>query len=159
LGSLIVNQLGANVFEVIDGQQRLTTLFLLLSFLNSDSVNKNSLRFEAREKSNRTLNGIDAIKNTTEELEKEPWYSIEIIEGYSVIRKYFDGKDNRYISKFRKKLDNVTIIRVQVPKDIDLNHYFEIMNTRGEQLELHEIVKAKIIGAIKTGNIITETDI
>ena len=35
LGSLIVNQLGANVFEVIDGQQRLTTLFLLLSFLNS----------------------------------------------------------------------------------------------------------------------------
>lgn len=55
LGSLIVNQLGANVFEVIDGQQRLTTLFLLLSFLNSDSVNKNSLRFEAREKSNRTL--------------------------------------------------------------------------------------------------------
>lgn len=32
------------------------------------------------------------------------------------------------------------------------------MNTRGEQLELHEIVKAKIIGAIKTGNIITETD-
>ena len=163
LGSLIVNQLGANVFEVIDGQQRLTTLFLLLSFLNSHSVNKNSfsvnknsLRFEAREKSNRTLNGIDAIKKTTEELEKEPWYSIEIIEGYSVIRKYFDGNDN--LSKFQKKLDNVMIIRIQVPKDIDLNHYFEIMNTRGEQLELHEIVKAKIIGAIKTGNTITETD-
>ena len=33
LGSLIVNQLGANYYDVIDGQQRLTTLFLMLSFL------------------------------------------------------------------------------------------------------------------------------
>ena len=42
LGSLIVNQLGVNMFEVIDGQQRLTTLYLLLSFLNNDSVNNHS---------------------------------------------------------------------------------------------------------------------
>lgn len=158
LGSLIVNQLGANVYEVIDGQQRLTTLFLLLSFLNNDSVNKRSLRFEAREKSNKTLHDIDAIKDSKSELEKEPWYSVEIIEGYSVVRKYFDGKKEEFISSFKKKLAAITIIRTQVPKNIDLNHYFEIMNTRGEQLELHEIVKAKVIGAIKTGNLITEID-
>ncbi len=36
----------------------------------------------------------------------------------------------------------MNLIRVQVPAKIDLNHYFEIMNTRGEQLELHEIAKA-----------------
>ena len=158
LGSLIVNQLGANVFEVIDGQQRLTTLYLLLSFLNNDSVNKHSLRFEAREKSNKTLHDIDAIKDTKSELEKEPWYSAEIIEGYAVVRKYFDGKKDEFISAFKNKLASITIIRTQVPKDIDLNHYFEIMNTRGEQLELHEIVKAKIIGAIKSGDTITEID-
>ena len=35
-----------------------------------------------------------------------------------------------------------------MPKDIDLNHYFEIMNTRGEQLELHQIVKAKILAQL-----------
>ena len=87
LGSLIVNQLGANVFEVIDGQQRLTTLYLLLSFLNNDSVDKNSLRFEAREKSNKTLQDINSIKDSENELEKEPWYSTEIIEGYLVIKK------------------------------------------------------------------------
>lgn len=158
LGSLIVNQLGANVFEVIDGQQRLTTLYLLLSFLNNDSVNKHSLRFEAREKSNKTLQYIDEIKDSKIELDKEPWYSVEIIEGYSVVRKYFDGKKDEFVSSFKKKLAAITIIRTQVPKDIDLNHYFEIMNTRGEQLELHEIVKAKIIGAIKTGDVITEID-
>lgn len=32
------------------------------------------------------------------------------------------------------------------------------MNTRGEQLELHEIVKAKIIGAINSADTITDTD-
>lgn len=153
LGSLIVNQLGANYFEVIDGQQRLTTLFLLLSFLNIPSVNKRSLTFEAREKSNKTLYEIDAIKDTVKEVDKEPWYSEEIIDGYAVIKRYFNQmkeKDSSFITRFRKRLSSIIVIRTQVPKDIDLNHYFEIMNTRGEQLELHEIVKAKILSAIES---------
>ena len=90
LGSLIVNQLGANYYDVIDGQQRLTTLFLMLSFLNNSSVNKKSLSFEAREKSNKTLYEIDAIKDSEKELDKEPWYSDEIIDGYAVIKNYFN---------------------------------------------------------------------
>ena len=45
-------------------------------------------------------NDIDAIKDTTSELGKEPWYSVEIIEGYSVIRKYFDAKSDLFISDF-----------------------------------------------------------
>ena len=55
LGNLIVNQRDNNVYEVIDGQQRLTTLFLLESYLGMNFA-KDGLRFEAREKSNRTLN-------------------------------------------------------------------------------------------------------
>ena len=42
-----------------------------------------------------------------------------------------------------------------MPEDTDLNHYFEIMNTRGEQLEKHEILKAKLLSVFKdnTGTI------
>lgn len=150
LGSLIVNQRGTDVFEVIDGQQRLTTLYLLLSYLNNDSVNKNSLHFEAREKSNKTLRDINSIKDFESELEKASWYSEEITNGYSVIKNYFQSnQEDDFVDSFKKKLPAITIIRTQVPKEIDLNHYFELMNTRGEQLELHEIVKAKIIGAIE----------
>lgn len=158
LGSLIVNQMDKDIFEVIDGQQRLTTLYLLLSYLDDKSINKNSLRFEAREKSNKTLYDIFSIKGAYSELEKEFWYSTEIVEGYSVIRRYFEREDENFVEKFKNKLPYIKIIRTQVPKDIDLNHYFEIMNTRGEQLELHEVVKAKIISAIKTGDTITESD-
>ncbi len=39
----------------------------------------------------------------------------------------------------------VKILRVPLPNGIDLNHYFEIMNSRGEQLEKHEILKAKLM--------------
>lgn len=32
-----------------------------------------------------------------------------------------------------------------MPEGTDLNHYFEIMNTRGEQLEKHEVLKARLM--------------
>ena len=52
-------------------------------------------------------------------------------------------------SRFVRKLERVFLIQVQVPQNIDLNHYFEIMNTRGEQLELHEIAKAKLLEVLE----------
>ena len=48
-------------------------------------------------------------------------------------------------------LKKVEIIRTEVPKDTDLNHYFEIMNTRGEQLEKHEILKARLLEILPEG--------
>ena len=37
------------------------------------------------------------------------------------------------------------LYRIEVPENTDLNRYFEIMNTRGEQLEQHDILKAKLM--------------
>ena len=145
LGNLIVNQTDNNVYEVIDGQQRLTTLFLLENYLGMTFA-KDALRFEAREKSNRTLNMINNDNNT--ELLGE-LVSVEIVEGYQIIDNYLKTKgiDEKELIR---KLKRVFLVRVQVPQDIDLNHYFEIMNTRGEQLELHEIAKAKFLEVMET---------
>ena len=158
LGNLIVNQKDTDVYEVIDGQQRLTTLYLLEKYLKMD-VSKGSLCFEAREKSNRTLSiiGTEERSNLLDELQSK-----EIIDGYKIIENYFNSKMIKN-QDFKKKLDNVHLIRIQVPENIDLNHYFEIMNTRGEQLELHEIAKAKLLSKLstdedkKTGALIWET--
>lgn len=46
---------------------------------------------------------------------------------------------------FIKKLSNVIIYRIEVPENTDMNRYFEIMNTRGEQLEQHDILKATLM--------------
>lgn len=157
LGNLIVNQKDTNVFEVIDGQQRLTTLYLLMRYMDID-ISKGALYFEARNKSNKTLNiiGRDDNDYISEEL-----ISKEIIQGYDIIKDYFKG-DKYNEDKVKRRLDNVKLIRIQVPQNIDLNHYFEIMNTRGEQLEFHEIAKAKLLGMLsrddekKAGSMIWE---
>ncbi|WP_231925683.1 MULTISPECIES: DUF262 domain-containing protein [Exiguobacterium] len=145
LGNLIVNQTDNNVYEVIDGQQRLTTLYLLERYLKF-SFSKDALRFEARDTSNRTLAHLSDHQSDTlpEELA-----SAEILNGYHIVQNYFETNPINK-KEFAKKLESVFLIRVQVPKNIDLNHYFEIMNTRGEQLELHEIAKAKLLEVLKT---------
>jgi len=145
LGNLIVHQTDNNVYEVIDGQQRLTTLYLLEKYLGLVFA-KEALRFEAREKSNRTLSYISDSSN--QELIEE-LSSTEILNGFQIVDNYFKFK-NIDKSRFAQKLKQVFLIRVQVPKNIDLNHYFEIMNTRGEQLELHEIAKAKLLEVLKS---------
>ncbi|PKE36017.1 DUF262 domain-containing protein [Macrococcoides caseolyticum] len=128
--------------EVIDGQQRLTTLYLLCSYLGI-TFDKEALRFEARVQSNQTLDLInDANVNNDGSI-----LSDEILKGYEIIKNYFlvhtiDKEE------FKKKLTKVKLVVIYVPQDIDLNHYFEIMNTRGEQLELHEIAKARILEQI-----------
>lgn len=145
LGNLIVNQTDNNIYEVIDGQQRLTTLYLIEKYLEV-SFSKDALRFEAREKSNRALSYISDSSN--QELIEE-LSSSEILNGFQIIDNYFKNK-NINKSRFTQKLKQVFLIRVQVPKNIDLNHYFEIINTRGEQLELHEIAKAKLLEVIES---------
>lgn len=75
--------------------------------------------------------------------------SPEILNGFQIVDNYFKNK-NIDKSRFAQKLKQVFLIRVQVPQNIDLNHYFEIMNTRGEQLELHEIAKAKLLEVLKS---------
>ena len=153
IGSLVVDKNTDTTFTVIDGQQRLTTLYLLLTYLKTGRpLEKSSLRFEARKKSNRTLGALFDNFEDLEDLEddEEP-YSKEIIIGYRIIKDYFEtecAKSADFKSKFEKRLPLISIIRTQVPKKIDLNHYFEIMNTRGEQLEIHEIAKGRLLSRI-----------
>lgn len=138
LGSLIVAK-KENNFEVIDGQQRLTTLFLLFLYLNLPY--SNVLSFECRKKSDLTLKYLSNKNKDYEEVDED------LQNGFKVITDIFSSK-NIDKSKFKEKLSKVKIYRIVVPENTDLNHYFEIMNTRGEQLEQTDILKAKLLNKI-----------
>ncbi len=158
IGTLVVRpDKEKNTFEVIDGQQRLTTLSMLVAYLNSvvkgqdntqESVKselKNTITFQCRQVSTNFLNKIwEAQSDDCDATDS-------ITAGYQILKKSFEDIVKKetvegYLNYLR---ENVIVYRISVPKDTDLNHYFEIMNTRGEQLEKHEILKAELLSVFK----------
>lgn len=142
LGSLVVAPKGDSLYEVIDGQQRLTTLYLLLTALGYDLTSEMpSLSFSCRQKSDYTLTHLRLLASAGEAEEKlvEP----NIAAGLKVIQdKLAADFGGTRLDELKKKLARTCLYRIEVPRHTDLNHYFEIMNTRGEQLEQHEVLKA-----------------
>lgn len=143
---------GSTVYETIDGQQRLTTLSLLASFLKNEKnidvnwYNRLILNFECRKNSQKTFEAI--FGNHITALSPDDINSA-ILNGYQIIQKVLPQKLAEYnISEscFSSYLfEKVQIMRVAVPRDTELNHYFEIMNNRGEQLEKHEVLKSRLL--------------
>ena len=132
IGSLVVYRRENSDFEVIDGQQRLTTLTLIMHHLGK--LGFKNVFFEHRDESEQALSNPNS-----EKLPSNFSQALKTIK--KVIDEWGDNKDE--IVKFL--LDKVEIIRTEVPEGTDLNHYFEIMNTRGEQLEKHEVLKARLM--------------
>ena len=136
IGTLVAFNKGDRVYEVIDGQQRLTTIYLILQAIGGIDT-KNKLTYRARKKSDDTLKNISDPSYYIDE--KDPG----IENGLKYAREELNGIcSNEFKDYF---LNKVHIIKYTVPRDIDLNHYFEIMNSRGEQLEKHEIIKAQLM--------------
>jgi len=141
IGSLVVNKKENGDFEVIDGQQRLTTLTLIMHYFCMNNLYENdftrNVYFEHRKDSDWALEHLesDNIPNVFKNALKS-------------IKKYW-AADQKTVDQQKSLayflLTKVEIIRTEVPEKTDLNHYFEIMNTRGEQLEKHEILKARLM--------------
>ena len=151
IGSLVVFERTRNsdCFEVIDGQQRHTTLLILLSVLKNvfsislPGINRANLYYDGRNRAQHTLQALLASDKPSD-------YEPSLFNAYEICRKYLSvtvgkGKITKFTDYLLKK---VKIIRVKVPADTDLNHYFEIMNNRGEQLEKHEVLKARLMDTL-----------
>lgn len=152
IGSLVVSKIQgkAETYEVVDGQQRLTTLFLLLQYLVSEGALEGevgqTLTFDCRSKSKYTLSNIQQIL-TNKKLSADQEESIDqsILNGIKAIRQKFTSDKGLNKDEFVSRLQHVILYRIEVPEHTDLNRYFEIMNTRGEQLEQHDILKARLM--------------
>ena len=147
IGSLIVAKKG-DEFEVVDGQQRLTTLFLILSYLGIPVANQ--IKFSCRDRSNYTLENLKHIINNESEKYNSTHLQDNIVAGLKTVKDLLKEKDKK--EKFLKKLQRVVLYRIQVPAYTDLNHYFEIMNTRGEQLEQSDVLKARLMSKLQDSN-------
>ena len=90
LQPIVVHELSSKRFSVIDGQQRLTTIFLILKYLDGGGENFFSLDYETREESGEFLRKI------SQNVELEDTGNIDFEHfrnAYGVICKFFDDRE------------------------------------------------------------------
>lgn len=150
IGTLVVLKRHNGVYEVIDGQQRLTVLSLLIRILGLKTDLK--LSYDSRPE----------VENFLREFYKDLDYksceaqtynfsnAVKCIKNSKVLKS--DGESVEF-DDIRKDLvdyllNKVILFRVEIPEDTDVASYFEIMNNRGEQLQKHEIFKAKLMAKL-----------
>ena len=151
IGTLVVNKEN-DIFKIIDGQQRTTALNLIALALKHefgfDRLKSVNLTFPARKKSNENIQKLFTKQKISEDDENE------LTRGYGHAKdalKKVLGERQLEIQYFVDYLfDDVIIFRSILPKDLDLNLYFERFNSRGEQLEAHEILKAQMMAKFGT---------
>ncbi len=155
LGNLMVTELRSapTCFEVIDGQQRLTTLYLLLTCLaesgGAGKGHQDRLRYESRPRATEALRRVSAeSSHAGASAQSSKTEDAGIHQGYNVIRQFMaqhvnDNDKRREFADFLRTA--VTVVRASLPRKTDFNRYFEIMNTRGQQLRQADIVKARLM--------------
>lgn len=168
-----IQQDGERIYELIDGQQRTTTLMLMtIAFkyagIDSDLTNlavyktkdakiKPRLQFEIRDQIQQLLGGLAGLKDyeipSKETIAKND-YLKQIDVGLEVlIQEVKKLKVDSEVSA--ERLGDYLYRQVQwvnniVPTQMDLNRLFATMNTAGIQLEQADILKAKLFKHLLT---------
>jgi len=173
IGSIVYVKNEENSYDLIDGQQRNTTLWLISNVLGNEldkfaflDDKKMRLSFSIREKVEKYFDHLRHTRtsNTFEAFEGEEDL-VNISKAYIQIRAFIENEENNLFEK-KKEFANfiynkVKLICTEVPPDTDLTKLFEVINARGVQLRQDEILKAKLLAIInndlmqkhKTGNL------
>lgn len=167
------------VYKLIDGQQRLTTIWFIGFYLASNEKcgewQKKWQKFIIQGENLRIVMPIrDSEENALKEFAKKiiggkykfkqdkdnkiaPFEESQnvhqkIIEAFSCIESWFmngNGK-NIDLANFAKYIyEKVCFVFVTLAENTDLNRFFVRMNNRGKQLEKHEILKARLLNVIR----------
>ena len=162
LGNLVVTGYQGgdteNSYEVIDGQQRLTTLYLCLAALDTltgdptSALGSHTLTYEARPRAVAALRTVctNSKGETSRAASPADDADVGIVEGANVVDQYLKQRSGALDLGALKcyLLDRVQVARTALPPKTDLNRYFEVMNTRGQQLEQADIVKARLMSKL-----------
>ena len=134
-----------DTYELIDGQQRLTTLYLIMKYLNAYVDIKFSIEYATRKSENGHI-GSKELLETIDEIDLSlPSNNIDelfIKKSYGIVKTWFNGEKSKMMS-FANNLQNyVTIIWYEVDDDEDSVNIFTRLNIGKINLTNAELVKA-----------------
>lgn len=178
LGTIVLNksnnsESGLEVYEIIDGQQRLLTLYILMiviykSFKNQSTNEESninnyiyytfltSLTKESEKKvmiDNELYNTdiqelIDAATDNKMVSRENKLYNV-----FMYFDSYLKGKNYSYLDKFLNKLLSVNIVEITSDEDEEIYNIFEVLNARGQKLKQIELLKNHIMKYVQPRNI------
>lgn len=180
-GVLMVEQTDAHahtpnaprVFDLIDGQQRFTTLWMLCHawrralepFLtvHDGDANEPRLQFAIRPEANAMLNAWakgESIKIDADGAESGRRETGLDRMGRAVrsMQQVFSARAQNAANEAcaidwngltRFVYEKVKFVVTQMPREADLNKLFEVVNNRGVQLQHHEVLKARMLDRLK----------
>lgn len=156
LQPVVVKKIGEETYELIDGQQRTTTLFLILNYVKKilPSIEvRFSLSYETREKSSGFL------ENPDENLAEENIDFHHIYRAYKAIDKWFVNAENgdaalKAINLYKYFSERVKVIWYEVNTGVDSSKLFTRLNIGKIPLTNAELVKALFLS--KDGEAMTD---
>jgi hypothetical protein len=154
-GTLLVEQesRGTRRFDLVDGQQRFTTLWLLCHawghalepFLRVDfgEGSKPRVEFAIRPEVNRFLRQL--MEAGHGEIPGDLQASRRMRTALDLMARRADERVG-YLAKLTEYVfASVRFVITKVPRQTDLNKLFEVINNRGVQLQHHQILKARML--------------
>ncbi len=137
LQPIVIDKKNNNEYSVIDGQQRITTIFLLLKYLFNELYF--SISYETREYSEEFLNNIE---NKTHEESKSNIDFFHMYNAFQCIKNWFYEHDTQ-LTTFRENIFNlVKVIWYEIPTNECELDVFERLNIGKIQLTESEKIKA-----------------
>lgn len=169
LGSIVCligqHTAGINQLELVDGQQRLTTITILLECIRQrleKQGEKEAVSDLIRLLSARALGGLSARKVVLDSIDSaeferllkrtnvndgEKYQNVHLAQAFALVRKWLDDQDLVKLAGFLYKLQNLAlIIRLDVGDAKDAFKLFETINNRGLKLSPTDIIKNFVLG-------------
>ncbi len=178
IGSMVVYKDGSSIFGVVDGQQRLTTVTIMLSVLRdkvkilgekglADGMQRLIARPDIESKKQNIIQPETSYPYfqvkiqsycSKEDLPDATQEEVAIKEAFEILDKAVEGylsskkKDEEkveLIKLIRDRLLNLKVIFIEMENEEDAYVIFETLNTRGKDLEIADLLKSHLTRNIK----------
>lgn len=154
----------ANCFDLIDGQQRFTTLWMMsmvftllikdqseglptFRYQYDEDGNYPRIEFSIRPQANQFFTEMMELGHSSVEIDDRIGKALKLMQTF--VDTQSEKNEGFQLESFMDFVfTKVQMVMTQVPAHTDLNKLFEVINNRGVQLQHHEILKAKLLSQI-----------